>query len=279
MLTERRLSEQMVKDGHIHTHFCPHGTKDSLEGYVDRALYLGFKEISFTEHAPLPKGFIDPTPDQDSSMKLNELELYFEEIARAKAIYGSRIKINSGLEVDYIEGFEEETKGFLNEYGKYLDDSILSVHFLKHGNTYNCLDYSPEVFGNMAERFGSVNALYEAYFNTLLKSITSELGPFKPKRIGHMTLVKKFQKKFPAQRDYTEQILEVLQAIKIKGYELDYNGAGLSKPLCREPYPPDWIVEEAIKKGIPLVYGSDSHQIKDLGQGMDVMLLERKSDS
>lgn len=263
----------MIKDGHIHTPFCPHGTKDSLEGYVEKALSLGFKEISFTEHAPLPKGFIDPTPDQDSSIKIEELELYFDEIARMKSIYNGRIKINTGLEVDYIEGFEVQTRSFLNEYGKFLDDAILSVHFLKYENAYDCLDYSPDVFGQMAEKYGSIDALYEAYFKTLLKSIHSELGPYKPKRIGHMTLVNKFQKKFPAGRDFSEQIQEVLQAIKVKGYELDYNGAGLAKPLCREPYPPEWVVKEAINKGIPLVYGSDSHQIKDLGQGMDIMLL------
>ncbi|MEH7390379.1 histidinol-phosphatase HisJ [Bacillus sp. JJ1474] len=262
----------MEKDGHIHTPFCPHGTNDALEGYVEKAIALGFKEISFTEHAPLPIGFNDPTPARDSSMRMEELEKYLQEIERVKSIFSQKIKINTGLEVDFIEGFEEETRSFLTQYGPLLDDSILSVHFLKFGNGYDCLDYSPEVFGQMIEKYGSIEAIYEAYFHSLLKSIHSDLGPFKPKRIGHMTLVKKFQKKFPAQREFVELIQEVLSAISNKGYELDYNGAGFSKPLCREPYPPNWVVKEAMKKGIPLVYGSDSHQIKDLGQGMDEML-------
>ncbi|KAB2338849.1 histidinol-phosphatase HisJ [Cytobacillus depressus] len=261
----------MEKDGHIHTTFCPHGTKDTLEGYVERAISLGFQEISFTEHAPLPKGFTDAAPTKDSSMKLEELELYFEEVARVKSIYLGQIRINTGLEVDFIEGFEHETTSFLNTYGKFLDDAILSVHFLRYGSDYDCLDYSPEVFNQMIKKYGSSEKIYECYFKTLLLSIHSDLGPFKPKRIGHMTLVKKFQKKFPIERDFTDLIQEVLDAIRNKGYELDYNGAGVSKPLCREPYPPDWVVMEAIKRGIPLVYGSDSHQIKDLGQGLDLM--------
>ena len=70
----------MIKDGHIHTPFCPHGTKDALEAYVEKALSLGFQEISFTEHAPLPEGFIDPTPEQDSSMDIEQLEDYFDKI-------------------------------------------------------------------------------------------------------------------------------------------------------------------------------------------------------
>ncbi|MBT2690876.1 histidinol-phosphatase HisJ [Bacillus sp. ISL-47] len=261
----------MIKDGHIHTSFCPHGTKDPLEDYVEKALELGFKEISFTEHAPLPESFIDPAPASDSAMRQGDLEQYFEDISRIKAAYRGKIKINAGLEVDFIEGFEQETKSFLNNAGKYLDDSILSVHFLKHGNKYECLDYSPEVFGKMIEQYGSIEALYTNYFRTLLLSVRSDLGLFKPKRIGHITLVKKFQKKYPINREFKGEILQLLEAVKMQGYELDYNGAGYSKPLCREPYPPDWVAGEAVKKGIPLIYGSDAHQVKEMGQGRSVM--------
>ena len=35
-------------------------------------------------------------------------------------------------------------------------------------------------------------------------------------------------------------------------YGLDYNGAGTAKPLCREPYPPHWVIEIAKEKQIPL---------------------------
>lgn len=261
----------MSKDGHIHTSFCPHGTNDPLEGYIEKALSLGFHEISFTEHAPLPKGFLDPTPAKDSSMGLADLEIYFEEISRVKSIFKGKIKINTGLEVDYIEGFEQETKHFLNQFGKHLDDAILSVHFLKHRNDYFCLDYSPDTFRKMINQFGGIEEVYQNYFRTLLHSIYCDLGPYKPTRIGHMTLVKKFQKKFPIEREFSEEIIEVLTAIQKKGYELDYNGAGLHKPLCREPYPPDWVARDAVKRRIPLVYGSDAHQIKDLGQGRDTM--------
>ncbi|MFE8697030.1 histidinol-phosphatase HisJ [Cytobacillus sp. FJAT-53684] len=264
----------MIKDGHIHTPFCPHGTKDTLEEYVEKALSLGFREISFTEHAPLPKGFHDPTPQKDSSMRINELGFYFEEISRIKSIYDGRIKINTGLEVDYIEGFEHEIKNFLNQYGSYLDDSILSVHFLKYRGQYDCLDYSPKGFGQMLAAYGTSEAIYRTYFNTLLQSIYSDLGPYKPTRIGHITLVKKFQKKFPVKREFTKEIMEVLTAIKASEYEIDYNGAGFSKPLCKEAYPPEWVAAEASKMGIKLVYGSDAHQSKELGQGLSMMTLE-----
>lgn len=267
----------MQKDGHVHTPFCPHGTKDKFEEYVDKAILFGFEEISFTEHAPLPEGFIDSTPAQDSGMKREELDDYFGVIQKLKAKYKDKIIINCGLEVDYIEGFERETAAFLNQIGDKLDDAILSVHFLKHRDSYDCLDYSPEFFGNMIETYGSIQGIYQNYFRTLLKSVRADLGVFKPRRIGHITLVRKFHRKFSTNYDYTTEITEILKEIKNQGYELDYNGAGINKPLCRETYPPPWIAKEATLLGIPLVYGSDAHQVKELKQGYNDLIIAKKA--
>ncbi|MEI2401081.1 histidinol-phosphatase HisJ, partial [Paenibacillus phytohabitans] len=114
-----------------------------------------------------------------------------------------------------------------------------------------------------------VDAVYEAYYDTLLCSVTSDLGPFKPKRIGHITLVHKFQKKFPTSTSFDDRINKILDKIADYGLSLDYNGAGINKPLCREVYPPEQIIREAIKRKIPLVYGSDAHSRKDLNQGFE----------
>ncbi|MEI5905541.1 histidinol-phosphatase HisJ [Bacillus spongiae] len=255
------------KDGHIHSPYCPHGTSDKIIEYVERAIKLGYEEISFTEHAPLPDGFVDPTPYEDSAMKYESLENYFEEVDKIKYEYRKKLKINVGLEVDYIEGFEEETKNFLNEVGPRLDDAILSVHFLKKGSHYNCLDYSPDEFEKMIRAYGSVDNIHRYYFNTLKLSLHSNLGDYKPKRIGHMTLIRKFHKRYPSNQRFEREILDILNIMKEKNYELDWNGAGTAKPLCREPYPPSWVIAEAIKREIPLVYGSDAHQVKELNQG------------
>lgn len=261
----------MKRDGHIHTPFCPHGTKDSFDQYVEKAIELGFQEISFTEHAPLPNGFIDTTPTKDSAMSLEKLTEYFAQIDNVKHKYKQWIRINAGLEVDYIEGYEKDITDFLNKMGTYLDDAILSVHFLKFADEYDCVDYSPDLFEEIANKYGSVKAVYENYYRTVLKSVQANLGINKPKRIGHMTLAKKFQRRFPINKTFEDEIYGILLAMKENEYELDYNGAGTAKPLCREPYPPTSIVKKARAIGIPLVYGSDAHQVKELGQGRDVM--------
>lgn len=262
----------MKTDSHVHSPFCPHGSKDSFVEYIERGIKLGLQEITFTEHAPLPKGFIDPTPEKDSGMDAALLYTYLEELQQLKQQYKDCITIKSGLEIDYIEGFEQETKAFLNEIGTFLDDSILSVHFIEHNHKWYCIDYSDDEFGNISTELGSIDAVYTKYYDTLQKSINADLGIYKPKRIGHITLVHKFQHRFSAAKSFDDRVYHILEQIQRQNYELDYNGAGAIKPLCREPYPPERFAKRAVELGIPLRYGSDAHQAKDLGQGYSALI-------
>ena len=261
----------MKFDRHIHTPYCPHGTADRLEEYIIKALKVGLESITFTEHAPLPEGFDDPTPDKDSGMDPQLLEAYFDEAETMKQKYKGKIEIRTGLEVDYIEGFERETKAFLDEYGPRLDDSILSVHFIKNGPAWHCIDFSAEEFGRIAGELGSVEDVYKKYYETVESSIRADLGPYKPGRIGHMTLVHKFQHLYPAAFDETVILNRLLSSVKEQGYALDYNAAGLSKTLCLESYPPGPIAREAARMGIPLIPGSDAHRAEDVGKGLGLL--------
>ncbi len=264
--------KRMYYDGHVHTPFCPHGSKDALEMYIERAISLGLKGITFTEHAPLPKTFTDPAPTKDSAMLYEHLGKYFDQIKALKKYYEKEIEIYTGLEVDFIEGYEEETGQLLKEVWSELDDAILSVHFLKIEGNYFCMDYDENVFKELINKSGSLSNVYSLYYKTVKKSIQHPFGMVQPKRIGHITLAKKFQKLFPAEFSNEKDIDEILTAVSERSLSLDYNGAGAVKPYCLEPYPSDWIVKEAQKRKIPLVYGSDAHSAKGLGQGFDQLV-------
>lgn len=259
----------MKKDGHIHTPYCPHGTLDPFHLYIEKAIQNGFHEITFTEHAPLPTNFMDPTPAKDSGMDFKKLESYFTDLKRLKKQYKKDIVISTGLEIDYISGFERETISFLNTYGMYLDDSILSVHFLAFQNEYTCIDFSKTTFLKFIEHVGSPMAVYKLYYKTLMDSITSPLGIYKPKRIGHITLVHKFQHAFPEVVDDHDDIVAILLEIKNQQLQLDVNSAGLVKPYCLESYPAPSYIQLAKQLEIPLIFGSDAHQAKDLHQYYD----------
>ncbi|MBM7554946.1 histidinol-phosphatase HisJ [Thalassobacillus pellis] len=259
----------MLRDGHIHTPYCPHGSRDSLKSYVEEAINKGFTSMTFTEHAPLPKTFTDPVPDKDSGMEQQLLESYITKIKEIKKEYQKNIDILLGFEVDYIEGHEPGTRTFLNEYGSELDDSILSVHFLKGPSAYHCIDFSPESFLAAVDDFGSIEMLYNTYFATVEKSVSSDLGVYKPERIGHMSLVRKFHQRFPSPDNWDEPVPKLLRQIAEKNYQLDYNAAGFFKSLCQESYPAPHIAEQAVELGIPLIYGSDAHISNAVGQGFN----------
>lgn len=248
-----------MKDGHIHTPYCPHGTKDSFDDYVKKAIEVGLDEISFTEHFPLPKGFKDPSPYNDSSINLEQMDNYIEDVKKIKEKYKEVIKINIGVEVDYIEGFEEEIKFLLNKYGEVLEDSVLSVHMLKIEEDYYCMDFSREEFENIISRLGSVEKVYDIYYETLIKAVNSDLGAYKPKRIGHLNLVRKYNKKYPYDYSKNNKLRELVNLISEKGYELDYNVAGLFKEDCKEPYIHGYLADLVKEFNIKLVLGSDSH--------------------
>lgn len=259
----------IVRDGHIHSPYCPHGTDDSFELYIDQALKMGLKEISFTEHMPLPGNFMDKEFLKMCAPTEDQIEKYIEDLDTLKLKYASKLKINTGFEVDYIDGYDEKTKNLLNKYGDKLQDGILSVHFVKLEDGYYCMDSNPKEFGILAEKVGSVEKLYDKYYETLLKAIKADLGPFKPRRIGHPTLIRIFNTEYPLEYTNNKLLEEVVREIKLRNYEVDLNTAGLRKPYCKEIYPSGIFADLVKSYGINVVYGSDSHTASDVGRDFD----------
>lgn len=261
----------MIRDAHIHTPYCPHGTTDPFEDYIKKAINSGFTDITFTEHAPLPVDFIDPTPDKDSGMEQKYVLPYIKDLQKLQKKYQQQIRIRIGFEVDYIQGFEEQTIAWLNTYGPLIDDAILSVHFLHHNNQYVCIDFSDEVFLDFVEQMGSVEAVYRLYYETVKASIIANLGEYKPKRIGHPTLVHKFQLAHSQQIDDESSIIDILHLLSDNNLEIDANSAGFAKKFCKQPYPPLEYFKLIKQLNIPIIFGSDAHQVKDLHQFSEMM--------
>ncbi|MGG3572727.1 histidinol-phosphatase HisJ [Bacillus gobiensis] len=258
----------MIKqDGHIHTPFCPHGSSDPLKAYIEEAINQGFGSITFTEHAPLPEGFNDPVPQKDSAMPLSQMELYLKQVSEAKQEYKQQIEIKVGLEVDYINGFEQDITSFLDTYGPQIDDSILSVHFLPANGDFLCMDYDDSTFGELISIYGTIENVYEAYYKQVYSSIITPLGRYKPTRIGHIALVKKYVERFPyiMSERIRNLLLLCLDEISASGMELDFNTSGLRKKLAKTIYLEEWMIEAALQKKIPLIFGSDAHQASDIG--------------
>lgn len=273
---ERGLN--MKRDGHTHTEFCPHGTHDDVEEMILKAIELDFDEYSIVEHAPLSSDFMKNTAgDKEAvttaSMAMSDLPYYLKKMNQMKNKYASDLLIHIGFEVDYLIGYEDFTRDFLNEYGPEMDDGVLSLHFLEGQGGFRSIDFSAEDYNEgIVQFYGGFEQAQLAYLEGVKRSVEADLGSFKPRRIGHISLCQKFQQFFGANgHDFSEEVIagfqEVLALVKKRDYELDFNTAGLFKPLCGETYPPKEIVTLAKELQIPFVYGSDSHGVQDVGRG------------
>lgn len=236
-----------------------------MEEYVKEAERKGIGILVFTEHAPLPEGFTDPVPEKDSAMRAEDVVAYLEEGVRLRREYAGRVDVRCGFEVDYIEGFEQETRLFLEKHREAADHSILSVHFVKAGGSWFCLDYSADSFEEKAREVG-VDQLYKAYGKAMERAAEKPFGEVNPPVLGHINLIHKFRGRIRPESDPIDWtgILEKAAASK---YVLDFNHAGLRKPDYRETYPEPWMVKEAERLGLKMQTGSDAHSPEDVGSG------------
>lgn len=257
-------SNLKYRDGHIHTEFCPHANGDIMEQYVEEALKNNLVEMTFTEHMPLPGYFLDDQKFQDmcATPKENMMD-YFKKAKSVKEMYKDKIKINIGMEVDFVDGFEEKTKELLNEYGPFIEDGLLSVHYIKIGDKYTDID-GKDGFERAVNYYGSIEKVYDKYYETILKAVKSNLGKYKPKRIGHPNLIRTFNKLFPIEYKNYRLLDKLAKAIKKRNFEVDVNTSGLRKPYCKEVYVEGIFYDLVKKYGIKMVYGSDAHSSKDI---------------
>ena len=218
---------------------------------------------------PFTSVFLENKDFQDEcAMDIKDIDSYIKDVKEIKKKYEGKIKINLGFEVDYIEGLDEEIKEILNKYGDNIEDSILSVHFVKFNGKMEPIDCL-EFFESLLNKVGSLEKVYDLYFETLLKSIKADLGVYKPKRIGHPTLIRIFNNKYPIDYKNIELMERVVKEIKNNNYEIDFNTAGLRKPYCKEIYPSGEFLNLIKKYNVPVVYGSDSHKSEDVGKDFD----------
>lgn len=109
---------------HSHTYRCGHADLDYTdEEYVQDYIKMGFKKIAFTDHAP-EKNKIDKR--DKIRMEYSERTEYLNSIKALKEKYKDIIEIESGYEVEYLPGEEEN----LMELKKETDKLILGQHFV-----------------------------------------------------------------------------------------------------------------------------------------------------
>ena len=93
---------------HSHTYRCGHADLDMKdEKYILEYIKMGFKKVAFTDHCP-EKNEIDKRPNM--RMKYEQKNDYIDSINELKRKYANQIEIESGYEIEYLPGEEENLK-------------------------------------------------------------------------------------------------------------------------------------------------------------------------
>ena len=257
-------------DGHTHTQYCYHGNPAPVEQYIEKAIALGFQRYSITEHPPLPDKWVeDEQLFNELAMSLEELPLYFKEVERCKIKYQDQIEIVSGLELDYLYKHTQFTEQLIEKYASEITDIVYSVHYLpgKDGNNY-CIDFTAPYFKeHILNYYGSMEKVVDQYFDHVELAI-KHASQFKVrKRIGHLLLIKKFEKDVPAFNEHQiEKRLQMLiPLLKEHNVGVDVNIAGKRVPSFGHAYVPQTFIKQCVAEGIECVYGSDSHKPEQVG--------------
>ncbi|RYD74883.1 MAG: histidinol-phosphatase HisJ family protein [Verrucomicrobiaceae bacterium] len=235
---------QSLTDYHVHTPLCRHSTGWPVE-FAARAVELGFQEIGFADHNPMPEAF------DDWRMLREELPRYLEAVEEARAQF-PQLTIRLGLECDFFPGREswiEELAGMAE-----WDFLIGSVHYLPEGWEVDHPKYISRHQG------GNVEELWTSYWRTYEQCIRSRLFDF----VAHPDLPKKFG--FRPEGDLWRYYESAIAALVESDVAFEINTAGLRKE-CRELYPAQEFLTMACAAGVPLLINSDAHDPVELGAG------------
>ncbi|NQU99941.1 MAG: histidinol-phosphatase HisJ [Parcubacteria group bacterium] len=245
-----------MKLTNYHTHSKYSDGKSSLEEHVQKAIDLKMHSLGFSDHAPFESSTLP------WHMKESLLNSYLNEAERLKEKYRDKLDLYTGLEIDYIEGMNR-----LAEF-KNLDYKIGSVHYLGRfkNEEYYGFDHNKEGFEKGLEKIysGDIKKLVKTYYETTSKMLLED----KPDIVGHVDLIKKFNKGNiyfnENEKWYREEIYKCLNVLAKSGCIMEINTRGLYRGHIETFYPSSFIIKKAFELNIPVTISVDAHNINDL---------------
>lgn len=235
----------MIANYHTHTYRCGHASGEERE-YIEKAIELGFKELGFSEHAPMP--FPDDIPEDNHRrllsmrMKTHETEGYVNSLLSLREEYKNDIKIHIGFEVEY---FESIFNGFLEHIKPYpIDYFILGQHF---GTPYN-----PEKMVHNGAQTGNEMLLVN-YVDEIEKALSTGLFAY----VAHPDLM--FYR--GSLEIYEREMTRLIKCANEHKIPLEFNLYGMQEV---RNYPTFAFWQLASEIGCEVIIGSDAHKPENL---------------
>jgi len=243
---------------HSHCTFCD--GRSYPEDFVKYAISKGIQSYGFSSHAPLPF-------DTFWTMKHDDVDEYFQEIARLKEKYSDQIEIYCGLETDYLNEDHHAAIDYFDELPT--DYLISSIHYIIHpeNGKMMCVDGPYSEFEEAANKLfdGKIDDVIRAFFIQSKKMV--EKSGFQI--VGHVDKIYMNGGKYPGFYDHQELIDELmedlLQAILRKKLILEINTKSvLSQQMT---FPNQRYFTRILELNIPITINCDSHYPHHVLQG------------
>ena len=239
------------EDGHVHTRLCNHAVGE-MEEYVEQAIQRGLTTLVFLEHLET-----DIRYQSRSWLDDNDFAFYFREGERLQQQHHGVIDIRLGVEA----GFNPEATAMIRQrLDNYPIERVgVSCHFYRHNDVHlNLLSRQRQ---NL-DLFAAIGAdtVITAYFDTLTQAVSS----LDCDVLCHLDAVLRH---FPGIRftdGHRRQIEVLLDTMQAQNVALEINTSGFD--YRGTPFPADWIVSEALQRGLLLRAGSDAHHPSEVGR-------------
>jgi histidinol-phosphatase (PHP family) len=223
-----------------------------MEEYVAMAVQRGLARIVFLEHLETeilyqPRCWLEDVDFAD----------YFEQGTALKQRFQGVIDVQLGAET----GFNPAAVGHIRErLARFPYDRIgLSCHFFRHEATHlNLLSRRRQSLDQVAAI--GADQVVTAYFDSLTKAVKV----LDCDVLCHLDAVLRHFPGIEFNKAHHRQILTLLDGMQEKGVALEINTSGFD--YRGFPFPAPWIITEALRRGIPLLAGSDAHQPQEVGR-------------
>lgn len=237
----------MLHNYHTHTPRCNHALGQDRE-YVEAAVAAGLKTLGFSDHSPYI--FPEEAGGYYSSFRMRPEQLsdYVGSVESLKKEFKDRIRIVTGVEIEYYPKCFDRTEAFLKAGG--VSYMLLGQHMF--GN-----EFDKGSFHVAGKNPGTIEQ-YKDYVSLIVNSIKS--GKFL--YVAHPDIYY-----FDGPEEvFKEQSARICEASKETNVPLEINLLGYKG---RRHYPGRKFLEVAAETGCPMIFGIDAHRPEDILEAKD----------
>jgi len=240
----------IYSDCHMHTAFSS-DSDTRMEDMVTKAISLGVKTITFTEHMDLE------FPDNYDMTFVFDEDSYEKEILHLKNKYSNNIQILKGIEIGLKPHLSEKYNTLLSNHS--YDFVIGSTHLVDDIDPY---------YSEYWDGFDEKNQIIK-YFNLVLENIKSVDNY---DSLGHLDYILRYSPSKNATlyyKEYEDIVEQILKHIINKEIALEINTSGFKSGLM-QPNPSYDIIKLYKELGGRMVtIGSDAHSPEYIAYSYD----------